>query len=125
MLATGESYIPTCSAANDIGHHTVTRICALTIIPTLSRQICSLLALKMSQMHLKCAFIMPTMQEGQVWRWGLIEEQVMLATAVSMKSGGYFALADLSLRFADRSLSFAGAADIRLCFRLPSARPGS
>lgn len=79
----------------------------------------------MSQMHLKCAFIMPTMQEGQVWRWGLIEEQVMLATAMSMKSGGYFALADLSLRFADRSLSFAGAADIRLCFRLPSARPGS
>ena len=79
----------------------------------------------MSQMHLKCAFIMPTMQEEQVWRRGLIEEQVMLATAMSMKSGGYFALADLSLRFADRSLSFAGAADIRLCFRLPSARPGS
>ena len=74
-------------------------------------------------MYLLCAFIIPIIQEGQLWRPGLMEEQLMLA--IAMKWGAYFALADLSLRFADRSLSFAGAAEIRLCFRLPSARPGS
>ena len=83
----------------------------------------SLSALRSSQTHLKWAFIMPIIQEGQLWRPGLMKEQLMLATA--MKWGAYFALADLSLRFADRSLSFAGAAEIRVCFRLPSARPGS
>ena len=71
----------------------------------------------MSQMHLKCAFIMLIIQEGQVWRLGLIEEQMKLATATWVEVGGYFVLADLSLRFAERSRSLAGAAEISLCFR--------
>ena len=68
-------------------------------------------------MRLKCALIKPVIQEGQVWRLGLIEEQMELATAMWVEGGGYFVLADLSLRFAERSLSLAGAAEIRLCFR--------
>ena len=54
-------------------------------------------------------------KDGRCDSRDLTQEQMMLIIAMWTEEGGYFALADLSLRFADRNLSFAGA-DIRLCF---------